>query len=254
MSLVDRFKTKSSKERKRKNNNIISALLDDLTTLEINTIIKDSMSAADPPESTGLLLKGLLDRYKARLNSILADHGLFGFFNQEECITFDKLLITIKEILTHLEKEKIRLDDGDYNRVMRMESFCRFIDYRSKTELKVSKIEKLTVTTKDESNKEIIVPLNLFKLNKEDYSEDKFKIFTRDLVKIKRYFDLGNEEIIMQTRFGIDGDVVTRIGRDFSKNPKQLIIDIHDKHTNLSINYWKSLVSLVKEIVESIIR
>jgi hypothetical protein len=75
----------------------------------------------------------------------------------------------------------------------------------------------------------------------------------RDRVKIKRLFDLGTENVVMQTRFGLDGDVVTRIEEGFANKPKQLVIDIHDKHTNLSVQYWKNLIGLVQEIVSKII-
>jgi phosphoribosylformimino-5-aminoimidazole carboxamide ribonucleotide (ProFAR) isomerase len=71
----------------------------------------------------------------------------------------------------------------------------------------------------------------------------------RDRVKIKRMFDLGTENIVLQTRFGIDGDVVTRIEENFANHPKEMVLSIHDRQTNLTVNYWKSLVTLIKDFV-----
>jgi hypothetical protein len=77
---------------------------------------------------------------------------------------------------------------------------------------------------------------------------------SRDRVMIKRLYDLGTERIVMQTRFGIDGDVVTRIEEGFANKPKQIVLDLHEKHTDLSLKYWQSLISIVKNIVSDIIR
>jgi len=56
----------------------------------------------------------------------------------------------------------------------------------------------------------------------------------------------------MQTRFGIDGDVITRIEENFANAPKQVVLDLHEKHTDLSVKYWQSLVNIVKDLVSGI--
>lgn len=239
----------SKKETNEKNKSIISQMLDDLTTLEINTIIKESMSAADPPEDVGIMLHGLLEGYKSRIDVILYDNGLSQLFDADKCNTYEKLFNDIKSILAHLKENGIRLEMPEYNRLMRMQSFCQFIDYRSNVKDINARINVYDVDTKKE-----LTPINKFEFVDGDYSHFKFTVYTRDLVKIKRFYDLGNEEIIMQTRFGIDGDVVTRVGRSFSNNPKDLIIHIHDQHTQLSVGYWTTLVTLVTQIVEKIFR
>ena len=69
---------------------------------------------------------------------------------------------------------------------------------------------------------------------------------------MKRSYDLGIEKIVMQTRIGIGGDIVSRIEEDFANKPRQLIVDIHDKHTKLSIDYWNSLINTAVKIVGDI--
>ncbi len=89
---------------------------------------------------------------------------------------------------------------------------------------------------------------------------------TADEVKMKRMRDLGTETIVMQTRVGLDGDVITRIERDFAEsgegkslfgkdaeNTKNTIIGLHEKHIDISIKYWNSLVNMVKDFVSGLI-
>ena len=77
--------------------------------------------------------------------------------------------------------------------------------------------------------------------------------------------DLGTETIVMQTRIGLDGDVITRIERDFAESggdpihgkaaeaTKNAIIGLHEKHIDISVKYWNSLVNMVKDFVSFII-
>lgn len=230
-----------------KNTSVISDLLDDLTHLEINTIIKESMTAAAPPENTGEMMKGLMERYRERIDKTLYENGLSDLFNKDNCTSFKAMQEALSNIFGYLKSQNIRIEDNEYNILLRMESFCKFIQYRD-DEIMVDDERKGKEKGKSRN------VLYEFEFDGDDCSDVTFEFYTRDLVKVKRYYDLGNEEIIMQTRVGIDGDVVTRIGRDFANNPKQLVIDIHDKHTNLSVNYWKSLIGIVKDLVSGIVR
>ena len=122
-----------------------------------------------------------------------------------------------------------------------MLSFCEYLEMKSdrKDPRNCIKIKPYTENLGE----------NIYVLDMSDTGKYRLIMDVRDRVKIKRMFDLGTESIVLQTRFGLDGDVVTRIGEDFAKHPKDIVLDIHDKQTNLTVNYWKSLVTLVKDFV-----
>lgn len=227
-------------------------LLDDLTTLEINTIIKKGMTAAPPPEKVEEAVQGLLFRYRERMDRILnrniddlpfkaSDHksednsiikNLPDIINIKD---FHEFLIAYKSVVDEKGKDGTRLPDIDYTRILRMISFCNFIKVRSN-----GKGAEIDIQGSDKK---------LYPTNIEDITNLKLIISTRDTVKINRFYDLGDETIVMQTRFGIDGDIVTRIEEDFSNRPKEMITRVHDEHTNLSVNYWKSLIDIAKGII-----
>jgi len=240
--------------RRNKNTNstghketVFAKILDDLTTLEINTIIKKGMNAASPPEDIAETLKMLLDRYKMRMNRIVYHNSdVFDRYDDPEkdfsehrsYKEFHDHLKECKQKLDERGKSGVRIEDIDYTRINRMLYFCNFIRERSTDEAHAMKVINPPGTGKTLYETDL-------------YSTDNLKIFTgtRDRVKINRYYDLADERIVMQTRFGIDGDVVTRIEEDFSAKPKKLVLDIHNEHTNLSVNYWKSLIEIAKGII-----
>ncbi len=229
----------------------ISRLLDDLTHLEINTIIKPGMTAAPPPDSIEETLQLLFNEYKERMAIILNTNDIDenGKFNFDECKSFSDLHAMLKNLRSYMDENDIRLVEFDYIRLLRMTSFCEYILSKSEGKTSDGNKENVIAVRSSKGN----VSKSLYDLNLEDISSLTLSMDVRDKVKIKRLFDLGSENVVMQTRFGLDGDVVTRVEENFASRPKQLVIDIHDKHTNLSVNYWKNLVSLVQEIVTKII-
>lgn len=52
----------------------------------------------------------------------------------------------------------------------------------------------------------------------------------------------------MQTIINIDGDVTTRIAREFAEKPNQTILDMHNESINISIKFWENLINTIKSI------
>jgi hypothetical protein len=230
----------------------ISRLLDDLTHLEINTIIKTGMTAAPPPDSIEETLQVLFYEYRDRMSVILVNNDIGSDFKGDftTCKSFSDLHKMLLELRVHMDLRGIRLIEFDYIRVLRMISFCEYIFSKSKGKTSTkdpSMLIEVKIYDKNLSD-------SLYDLDLTDITCFKLIMDTRDRVKLKRLFDLGTENIVMQTRFGLDGDVVTRVEENFANRPKQLVIELHDKHTQLSINYWKHLVGLVQDIVSKIIK
>jgi hypothetical protein len=253
------LKRKKSKNGITPKETVFAKILDDLTTLEINTIIKKGMNAVAPPEDIQETLKILLNRYKDRMDRIV--HNNYDVFDQldesdknfSECKSYKEFhehLKMCKKKLDESGKKGVRIKDIDYTRINRMLYFCNFIQERSEANEHAIKIEIIKTTYAENNNetKNALIGTNLYDI---DIYNTKLKIEaeTRDKIKINRYFDLSDERIVMQTRFGIDGDVVTRIEEDFSNAPKEQVLNIHNEHTNLSVNYWKSLINIAKGII-----
>lgn len=249
-SLIGKSKESSQNETENVNQkaSTISKLLDDITTLEINTIIKDGMTAAHQPESIEDTLRLLFVRYIRRMNMIINKYGFNDSFFFKESTTVESFHRKLKDFRKFLlpsdTKPETRIDDEDYIRLLRMLSFCEYLEMKSdrKDPRNCIKIKPYADNLGD----------NIYTLDMSDTGRYRLIMDVRDRVKIKRMYDLGTESIVLQTRFGIDGDVVTRIGEEFAKQPKDIVLKIHDKQTNLTVNYWKSLVTLIKDFVSEL--
>jgi hypothetical protein len=229
-----------SNKKANDKDSIISELLDDLMHLEINTLLKSGMTAAQPPDGIEEVLYRLIERYVIKLNVIL-DRNEIGFPTKRiEFVTIREFHQHINALCDHMDDNNLRMAEDDYIIFLRMKSFCIYIQSKDK------------VVIKDTT--ETPVAETLYTVNLPKYEDYIFELDVRERAKLKRMHDLGTENVILQTRFGIDGDVVTRIEENFANRPRQMILDVHDKHTNLSLQYWDKLVNIVVDVVSGIFK
>ncbi|WP_163713856.1 hypothetical protein [Mangrovibacterium lignilyticum] len=206
---------------------MISSILEDLTHLQVDTIIKSGMIAVDPPERVEDLLKSLHNEYVCRIAIIIRHNDVDFKFNPKECQSFEQLFQLLDDMQAYFDRNSVRIEDSDFIILQRIYSFCEFIKPKKYANLDLYSVGMKTLVNNTQAG----------------------NISTRDLAKLKRFHDLGCEKVVMQTRIGIDGDIIGRIEEEFAKKPLPLLVDLHDKHTNLSMKYWNSLVDVVVNLV-----
>lgn len=212
--------------------NEISKFLEDLTHIEINTIIKDGMLSTPPPSTLNEMVVNIFTTYKNKLILIVNWNKYENNkIDYAKLNSFKKLHATLTDIQSDFTLKKIKLDDKDYILFLRLISFCEYLDSTQKFIL---------------YNNESVYNLPIPTLQNTEYL---INAPIKDRVKLHRTYDIGVEHVIMQTRFSLDGDVVTRIEKDFATSPQQTIIDIHNKQINISVKYWESLIGLAKNLI-----
>jgi len=65
------------------------------------------------------------------------------------------------------------------------------------------------------------------------------------ILRLRKAWDLGTEEIVMQTIIDIEGDVTSRIMRSFALSPDKTVLEIHNQAIHIATGMWKSLVQTV---------
>ena len=268
----------------------ITELLEDLTHLEINTIIKDGMLATPSKKSRYDLLRDIFDNYSFKYHQVLKAHdgikaigekgyleyklgeGEYQIFKDSKVkpgswgesfkpSSFHQLHVRLKSLnrIIHIDEE-LRLSTSDYTILRRVASFCEYL-FTLRKDVAITQV----LDTESGDKKWIGKKLSLYDTPIIAYKFE-LELETADEVKIKRMRDLGTETIVMQTRIGIDGDVITRIERDFAETggsrslsetsneaTKNTIIALHEKHIDISVKYWNSLVNMVKDFVSGLI-
>ena len=72
----------------------------------------------------------------------------------------------------------------------------------------------------------------------------------QQLVLIRKVWELGTEIIVMQTIVQIDGDVITRLNSNFLNNPHYpKIRNYHNKGIEIALEHWAGLVTVAKELM-----
>jgi hypothetical protein len=85
-------------------------------------------------------------------------------------------------------------------------------------------------------------------VNKEDQIPT-LELRERDLVLIRKVWELSTEVIVMQTSIQVDGDVISRINSEYLKEHYFLQLrDYHDKGVDIALQHWSNLVDVAKEL------
>jgi len=220
----------------------LRAFLDDLTHLEVNTIISSGMIAGAPPKSAEEMLSGIFVNYRERVDVLIRNNNLQFEFDENNCTSFASLSATIKDLRGHMDAdlEHRRLKDDDFPLIKRMVKFMKLLDSMSK---------EMVFKSKDQPDMNVMTHQQMDLPSSFELS----KVNSEMKVKLKYYYDLGTEKVVMQTRFGIDGDVVTRIEKGFASDPSQVMVDLHQWHMKTSVNYWKFLINVGMMLIKKII-
>ncbi len=247
----------------------VSSTLYDLTHLEINTIIKDEMSASKAPASPRLLLHSLATTFHLKLLSLGDKYNAFlqpgsssavNPFRGESVYagsgynSFKELSDRAESSITKLNENKamIRIPDDTLNSdimmLQRIHNICDDI----RRILKMEGVDLFRENTAfNFDNADNVKEFRNMPASKADAYE--LNLDLRQLMVIKKANDIGTEQVLIQTVIGMDGDVTTRISKSFAEQPITIIHQVHQQSISISVEYWKSLIQVVVKLGESIL-
>lgn len=252
----------------------ISSTLFDLTNLEINTIVKDEMTASKAPSSARLLLHNLAGKYDQKLvilgdkyrqylgaSDHVGDENLFRGIREREGSGYESfkelsdrakdagILLKGSKVLVSLPEDQI---DSDIMMLKRIETIS-------------NDVRRILVMDGVDPNKDDAVKSAAFNFDDKETIE-KFRTMTsrqadefelnldlRQVLVIKKANDIGTEKVVLQTVIGIDGDVTTRISKAFAEQPVTFINEMHKDAISVSVEFWKSLINVVVQLGTQII-
>lgn len=69
-----------------------------------------------------------------------------------------------------------------------------------------------------------------------------------DLLALRKIWEVGTEEVVAQTVIHLDGDVVTRV-RDLSRQPGgDVLLDVHRQSVDVAVSSWRYLLEVLGHI------
>jgi hypothetical protein len=200
----------------------IESILQDLFSLEVNTILKDGMTATKAPPPAAAL-RAIANRYTEKL-SLLSVPRSEGVPPQVTRHTFELLSKDAGEEAEKLKKLGATLTAEDGERLVML---SRIRD--TSTRLRLLVPTGTTITAENEDTTSL-----------DDLND-------QQRLRIRKAWEVGTEQVVMQTVVYLDGDVITRIHPSFADKPSWL--GIHQRSVNVSVSFWKGLVDLLQGLL-----
>jgi hypothetical protein len=248
---------------------LIGSTIFDLTHLEINTIIKDEMSASKAPASPRLLLHRLASIYDQKLVSMgepylqylgqaeeKSEH-LFRGDRVKEGSGYDSFhelsdrasnaAKMIKDNKANIPFAEDRMD-ADMMMLKRIETISNDV----RRILKMKGVDPYKDgDTYNFDDPETINKFRFLPLKEAETYE--LNLDLRQLLVIKKANDVGTERVVLQTIIGMDGDVTTRVSKAFAEQPISFISGMHHEAIGISVDFWKTLIQIVVQLGERIL-
>lgn len=72
-----------------------------------------------------------------------------------------------------------------------------------------------------------------------------------DLITVRKAWEMGTEEVAMQTVVQLDGDIVTRLNSAYTADDDQPVRDVHRGSVDSALAHWQFLVDTVVALAKS---
>ncbi len=272
----------------------IKTVVGNALNLEINTIIKKEMSGCKMPSNRREAFWDIATAYHYKLVELEcreAMHswdsaGILSFWELRQCAARE-----MKAILKRREEGKaLANDDENLSMLGRIKTQSEQL-VSIFSNLAVRELQKTNATTSfsreafaqqaEQFVKEYIDKhsVNIQDMDMENLEEDARFAFaqtsevwnnditrermqnvpdldldTAQLTTIRKIWEIGTEEILMQTVIQIDGDVTTRIAERLMQDNKTieyqraLVFKLHDQAVSTSVNFWANLIKTISSI------
>lgn len=213
----------------------IKSMIDELTHLEINTIIKPNMTGRKMPKTRHALIE-IAKRYRIKLIQmgyhVLDENDIKpGSYDSFDLIR-EKAYDAIKDIqekasvhpLTQKEEEDLIL----LYRIKTMSDQIKGV---------FNALRRRNVETWD----------NAYSHEEIEKTQAELPLEPHELILIRKIWEVGLEQIAMQTIIHLDGDVMTRIHPKYCDEKSEIIHRIHNESMETAIDFWVEFIGIVKD-------
>lgn len=264
----------------------ISKVAKDLLTIEINTIIKSDMSAAKMPHSNRLILFEIAKNYDAKLKDFKTYDSELKESNAREPVYWDfSGMRSFEELqeradfelgkLQKLSQDKQRENEKKIRMLERIGSNSSnivgmFKALEQKIKNDKNRVKKYEEIPKGPGIEKLMKMKNLNKPEKHLGSRfwnndidrgtmneiDDLDLDKDSIIMIGKTWDIGTEQIMLQTVIELGGDVTTRISNvlfeKYQGDIRDKIIGIHNDSITTSVGMWSTIVKTLSEFAGSI--
>ncbi len=222
-------------------------IANDLTKLEINTIVKSELTGQKMPESAFAVLS-IAKNY----DDWLSRHGSRPLMTQGQDLSAieTQLRLAVSEKLGSREYARIFEKTGPSVFQSLSSAAQKMRDNTEKmAELRTNKLDGIPQRIKDSSD-------FLIKLIQR-YADDldganRGEMIAGDALSLRKIWEIGTEVVVLQTVIQLDGDVITYV-RDPKLNSDDPILKLHQTSVQNATDSWQFLVKTVGSVASNLI-
>jgi hypothetical protein len=206
---------------------------ENVLTLEVNTIACDDISGQKMPHPEHAVID-IATWYRNRLCDEHGRKDLWG--HDEKPAASRELFLRIREAA----KDLIEKDGDKDGKLLRR--------IKGNSDQLKAIFERL-----DEVAKRAVV-LSRARGAQKDALPESIDLLPEEIVTVRKAWELGVDEVLIQTSIQIDADVVTRLSRglgDHADGPAAM--KVHEKAVAVSIASWDRLVTLIGKTLRSLV-
>jgi hypothetical protein len=215
----------------------LESLVNDLFSLEVNTIVKHGMMATKMPNVAHALIDLAID-YAVTLKHLGAStEEVKGEASAE-------IFHALRELASAEAREAQGLPRDKELAKMSNQAPKRLEDDEAARLLMLCRIRDTSDTLK------ALMPggVSFNRDTANAFQPSQLPLTDRQRLALRKAWEIGTEEVVLQTSVYLDGDVISRLRPDYALPEKQGFLDAHQRGVNTSIAFWKSLVDVVRSM------
>ena len=232
----------------------LGALVRDLFTIQVNTLIKPEITSSAMPD-VRIALCDIAERYQRyfveRGTDTRAAEPLPGSF-----ATFTALEATAAREQDRLGAEVTALDEPeqvDYYRLSRIRRHSAQVCMCLRRCARRHGIDLDSGNTGDAAFRRAANAFTRAELTSADDIED-LDLERSEYATIRKIWEIGLERVAMQTVVELDGDVFTRVRPEFARDPEPGLQALHEASVRLGVGHWATVVDIIGRIATGFTR
>lgn len=220
----------------------ISTIANDLMNLEVNTIIKGNITARKMPSPRHALID-IANEYLVKLI-------LLGYPVEEPSLkpggfkSFHIIRENAKKGIKELEAKAAEIHGLSGKEEANLLMLWRIKAMSDQIKGIYNALEKRTDSScKDDFGREEIE----MTLRPLDLTSD-------ELIKIRKIWEIGTQEVAFQTVIQMDGDVITTIKSGFEEKNHARLQEFHNQGVSTCLSFWRELIGIVSDMLASLLK
>jgi len=211
----------------------LRTIAENLLTLEVNTILSPHIEAEKMPPPEHALID-VANMYRSWLRDKHGQSDMWASADVSEAST--EVFTRVRVAAERLIESATKLNQSDMNMLER---------------IKGNSDQFLSIFGRLDSEGGGAVKLRRWL---GDHRPSQVELQPEEIVVVRKAWELGLDEVVMQTTIMLDGDVVTRIRRGLMDDPEGLTaMKLHEKAVVTSTTFWSKLVDILGGAIRGLV-